>query len=133
MPADVVNGKKMNWVLEALKKYAVFSGRARRREYWWFALFYFVGTFLLTIVDVVIGRLDEKLGVGVFSGIFLFAFLLPSLSVTVRRLHDINLSGWWILIGLFPIFGVIVVLIFAVLRGNLGENKYGSDPRNIAA
>lgn len=112
----------MDWYLTVLKKYAVFSGRARRKEYWMFFLFNFIFSFILTFVDVF---LDTVL----FGAIYGLAVLIPSLTVTVRRLHDIGRTGWWALIGLIPLIGFIVLFIFVTTDGNEGSNEYGSNPK----
>lgn len=121
----------MNWYLEVLKKYATFSGRARRKEYWFFKLFDVLVFFLLSMVDVVIGTNDYGLGFGLLSIIYGLGTLIPSLAVGVRRLHDIGKSGWWLLICLIPIIGVIVVIVFSCLDSQVGENKYGPNPKEI--
>jgi uncharacterized membrane protein YhaH (DUF805 family) len=117
----------MNWYLQALKKYAEFSGRARRMEYWMFVLFYIIIAVVLTIVEMVIGL------PGILSGIFGLAMLIPGIAVTVRRLHDTGRSGWWILIGLIPVIGTIVLLVFMCLEGHPGGNDHGSNPKEAPA
>jgi uncharacterized membrane protein YhaH (DUF805 family) len=119
----------MNWFLKALKKYAVFEGRARRKEYWFFILFYMIIVFVLALIDGVTGNINEETGLGPFSGIFILAMIIPSISVTIRRLHDTDRSGWWWLIPLIPLIGAIVIFVFMVLDGTSGQNQYGSDPK----
>lgn len=121
----------MNWYLEVLKKYAVFTGRARRKEYWYFFLFNFIASFLLSIIDGVIGNFDSGTGVGLMSGLYSLAVLVPGIAVSVRRLHDISRSGWWLLIGLIPIIGAIVLLIFMVQDSKPGENQFGPNPKDV--
>ncbi|EHR0248254.1 TPA: DUF805 domain-containing protein [Vibrio parahaemolyticus] len=112
----------MDWYLAVLKKYAVFSGRARRKEYWMFFLFNLIFSFILGFVDGFLGT--------VFIGtIYGLAVLIPGIAVTVRRLHDIGRTGWWVLIGLIPLIGLIVLIIFAATDGNEGINEYGSNPK----
>ena len=94
-------------VRSVLSKYVVFAGRARRSEFWWFALF-------AGIVYIVAGILDAVIGSQVIGYLVALALLLPSLAVTVRRLHDTGRSGWWILIGIIPLIGAIVLLVFEV-------------------
>ena len=90
----------MKWFLEALtKKCATFAGRARRSEYWYFVLFYCVAVVALAIVDVVVGTYSEEAEIGLFSGLFMLATIVPSLAVMVRRLHDTDRSGWWVSAG----------------------------------
>lgn len=123
----------MNWFLQALRKYATFSGRARRSEYWYFFLMYLLIFVLLAIVDGITGSFSAKSGVGLLSGVFALAMLLPSLAVGVRRLHDIGRSGWWLLIAFVPLIGGIVLLLFAVKVGTPGDNEYGATPALEAA
>jgi len=117
----------MSWYIEVLKKYAVFSGRARRMEYWMFALFNFLVSFGLALIDGFAG-LANKDGIGPLSAIYSLAVLLPSLALGVRRLHDIGRSGWWLLIVLVPVIGVIVLFVFSVLPSEPGSNEYGDNP-----
>ncbi len=123
----------MNWYLIALKKYAVFSGRSRRKEYWYFYLFYILFIFVLTFIDVMIGTYDEVAEIGLFAGIFVLFMLIPLLAASVRRLHDTDRSGWWLLINLIPLIGVIVFTVFTLQDSKPGENQYGSSPKNVAA
>ncbi len=85
----------MNWYLEVLKKYAVFSGRATRAEYWYFTLFNFLAFFVLAIADSFISGFNPEAGIGLLGGIYSLAVLIPNIAVSVRRLHDTNRSGWW--------------------------------------
>ena len=119
----------MKYYLKALKNYANFSGRARRKEYWLFTLFHLILLILLIIVD---GGLTPEGGLGLWSAIYTFAVLVPTLAVTVRRLHDTGRSGWWILLNLVPL-GAIVVLIFVVQDSNPGANKFGENPKGSVA
>ncbi|MEM7545654.1 MAG: DUF805 domain-containing protein [Pseudomonadota bacterium] len=112
----------MEAVQTCLNKYATISGRARRAEYWWWTLFAILGSFVLTVVEMGIGL------VGILSGIFSLAILIPSICVTVRRLHDLDRTGWWCLILLVPLIGAIVILVFAITRGTEGDNRFGPDP-----
>ena len=119
----------MNQYLEVLKKYAVFNGRARRKEYWFFALFNFIFTLVLSVIDGMFGTFDSESGLGVLGGIYILAVFLPAIGVTIRRLHDTDRSGWWILISLIPIIGAIWLLVLLVLDGTAGQNQYGPDPK----
>ena len=118
----------MSWYLAVLKKYAVFSGRARRKEYWFFILFNLIITIVLTMIDGAMGGLGEG-GIGILSGIYSLAVFLPSLAVTIRRLHDTDRTGWWFLIAFIPLIGAIVLLVFMVLDGTPAANQYGPDPK----
>lgn len=120
----------MDWFLGALKKYAVFEGRARRREYWFFALFVVLISVVLTIIDSMIGTMTSQ-GAGILSGLFCLAVLIPSLAVGARRLHDTGRSGWWLLIGLIPFIGAIVLIVFFVLDSQPGTNAYGPNPKGV--
>lgn len=112
----------MNWYLEVLKKYAVFDGRARRKEYWMFFLFNVLISIVLTIVEM-------SLGIFGVSLIYSLAVLIPGIAVSVRRLHDINKSGLWLLIAFIPFIGAIVLLVFFVIDGTQGNNDYGPSPK----
>jgi uncharacterized membrane protein YhaH (DUF805 family) len=116
----------MSWFFVALRKYAVFSGRARRKEYWFFTLFYFLVLLLLGVVSELAGPGAEDALI-FLAGAFFLALFLPALAVTVRRLHDVGRSGWWILLGLVPL-GDIVLLIFTLLPSQPGQNRYGGNP-----
>ncbi len=118
----------MNWYLKALKQYATFSGRAQRAEYWYLVLFFAIGVFVLTIIDAIIGTFNEEAGVGLLSGLFILSHFIPSLAVSIRRLHDINKTGWWYLINIIPLIGPIVFFIFAILDSK-EDNKYGVNPK----
>lgn len=92
-PTQDDRGQRMSWFIEALRKYAVFSGRSRRKEYWYFALFVVLISIVLTIIDGLIGAYARSTGAGLLSGIFSLAILIPSIAVSVRRLHDIDRTG----------------------------------------
>ena len=123
----------MSWYLEALKKYAVFSGRSRRMEYWYFVLFNIIVSIVLGVIDGLLGTSGSSAGAGLLSGIYSLAVLIPTLAVTVRRLHDTDRTGWWILIALVPLIGVIVLLVFAALDSTPGSNQYGPNPKEASA
>ena len=123
----------MNWYLEVLKKYGVFNGRARRKEYWYFVLFNIIISIVLAVIDGVAGTFSAEAGMGLLGGIYILVVLIPSIAVSVRRLHDTNRSGWWLLIGLIPLIGGIVLLIFMVQDSKPDENQYGPNPKNTTA
>ncbi len=108
-------------------KYITFSGRARRAEYWWFLLFGSVGMLGLGFLDGMIfqGDLTE---VSPLANLFNLAILLPLLSVSIRRLHDLERSGWWWWLGLIPLVGPIILIVWFATSGTKGPNKYGPDP-----
>ena len=125
----------MSWYVVALKKYAVFEGRARRKEYWFFVLFYLIFMVVAIVVDAVLGTeyyIDEFDTIGLFTTLFSLAMIVPSLAVFARRLHDVGRSGWWILISLIPLIGGIILLVFAVLDSQEGENRFGPNPKEVA-
>jgi uncharacterized membrane protein YhaH (DUF805 family) len=115
----------MNWYLIALKKYAEFDGRARRKEYWMFALFNLLITLAIAVIEAIIGTS------GFLGLIYALAVLLPAIAVSVRRLHDTDRSGWWLLIALVPIVGAIVLLVFMVQDSKPGTNLYGIYPKTV--
>ena len=119
----------MNWYIQVLKKYAVFSGRASRKEYWMFVLFNIIFAIVAMILDNILGTAMEGVGYGLIYTLYMLAVLIPSIAVTVRRLHDTARSGWWILIALIPFIGWIWLLVLMILEGNAGENKYGPSPK----
>ena len=118
----------MEWATLPFKKYADFTGRARRKEYWMFALLVVVASIVIGMVEGILGLSGTVAMYGPLSLLFMLAILIPSIAVGVRRLHDTNRSGWWMLIGLIPIVGSIVLLVFFVLEGTRGLNEYGPDP-----
>lgn len=115
----------MNLYLEALKKYATFNGRAKRAEYWMFMLISFAVGLFLSIMDSIIGTYGSEFGVGILTSVYILATLIPTISLSIRRLHDINKKGWWILISLIPIFGSFILLFFMVKASVKKNNIYG--------
>jgi uncharacterized membrane protein YhaH (DUF805 family) len=129
----------MNWYIEVLKKYAVFKGRARRKEYWYFTLVHLIITFLLTMLD---GHLSGEQKIGWFSIIYAFAIILPCFAVTARRLHDTGRNGWWILLSFLGVLevispllgnilgtvGIIVLFILLLQPSEPGTNRFGPNP-----
>ncbi len=103
-------------------KYAVFNGRSSRSEYWWWTLFAIIGYVVFAVVDSIIGTYP------LLYLLWALATFLPGLAVTVRRLHDIDKSGWWILFGFVPLIGAIMLIIWYVGRGTDGSNRFGEDP-----
>lgn len=117
----------MNWYISVLKKYVVFTGRAQRAEYWYFILFNLIITVVLSGIDAALGES------GILSGIYGLAVLLPGLGVSVRRLHDTSRTGWWLLIGLIPLVGFIVLIIFMAQDSTPGANAHGPNPKGVGA
>jgi len=112
-------------VTVCVSKYATFSGRARRSEYWWFALAYLVAL-------IVVVLLDNAMGSDLPGTLVVLALILPTLAVTVRRLHDTNRSGWWYFMSFVP-FGGLVVLVFVCQDSNPGHNTFGPCPKVASA
>lgn len=148
----------IDWAKRPIQKYADFSGRAPRAEYWWWTLAIIVVAIVISIIESILG-LNQMVGpYGPLSLIFMLALLVPGLAVTARRLHDTNRSGWWMLVAVIPyailgfmagsatasgdmsamataglfgivaLVGAIVLLVFMVLPGNKGDNRFGPDP-----
>jgi len=149
----------IDWAKRPLQKYADFSGRAPRAEYWWYTLGVIIAYVVLMVVEGIVGLDGMIFGVyGPLSLLMMLALLVPGLAVTARRLHDTNRSGWWMLIAVVPYFivgvlaggaaasgsmgalagaglvsllalvGAVVLLVFLVLPGTRGDNRYGPDP-----
>ncbi|MEH7336169.1 DUF805 domain-containing protein [Neobacillus drentensis] len=112
----------MEWFLKVVKNYAGFEGRARRKEYWMFMLFYFIFDIILAVIENVLGLNN------VLTGLYGLALLLPTLAVTARRLHDTGRSGWMQLIGLIPLVGWIIMLVF-LCQDSQGDNRFGENPK----
>ena len=123
----------MNWYLHVLKNYATFSGRARRKEYWMFFLISALISIVLTLLDILLGTYSMEYEAGLFSGLYSLLILIPSIAVVVRRLHDTDRSGWWILISLIPLIGVIVLFVFICLDSQPGTNRFGANPKEAAS
>jgi len=122
----------MNWYMEVLKKYAVFNGRARRKEFWMFVLINLIISIVLSVIDGVIGTTTAT-GMGILSLIYALGVLLPAIGVSIRRLHDSGKSGWLLLLAFIPLIGAIVLIVLYVLDSTPGDNKYGPNPKNAAA
>ncbi|ESU29037.1 aminopeptidase [Flavobacterium limnosediminis JC2902] len=119
----------MKYYLEVLKKYAEFSGRARRKEYWMFLLFNMIFAVVAMILDNLFGIAFGNIGYGPLYIIYAIAMFIPGLAVGIRRLHDIGKSGWMTLIVFIPLIGPIWLLVLLVSEGDRGANKYGKDPK----
>lgn len=119
----------MNWYLKVLKDYAVFSGRARRKEYWMFVLFNLIILFVLVFLDRALGMAHAESGYGPLSGLYSLAVLIPAIAVGIRRLHDTGRSGWWLLIALIPLIGPIWLLVLFVMDSEAGANQFGPNPK----
>ena len=113
----------MDYFLGAYKKYADFTGRARRKEFWMFVLFYF-------IVSIVLGIVDSIIGFQLLGLLFSLGSLIPSLAIGARRLHDTGRSGWWQLLYLIPLIGLIIMIVFLV-QDSHPDNEYGPNPKAV--
>ena len=124
----------MNWFLDVMKnKYATFTGRARRKEFWMYFLVVAIIEIALSIILSILGLIG---GVFVIIGSFItvlfgLVIIIPTLALWMRRLHDTGKSGWWLLINIIPVVGSIVLLIFALLDSQPGDNKYGPNPKGM--
>jgi uncharacterized membrane protein YhaH (DUF805 family) len=123
----------MDWYLMVVKRFADFSGRSQRAEYWYFVLFNFIISFVLGFVDGLAGTIISETGLGILGILYGLFILIPSISVGVRRLHDTGRSGWWLLIGLIPIIGAIVLIIFFIQDSQSETNTYGPNPKMSVA
>ncbi len=123
----------MSWYIAVLKKYGIFGGRARRKEYWMFVLFNIIFAIVAMILDNVLGLANERTGYGIIYTLYALAVLLPGLAVTVRRLHDIGKSGWWIFITLIPFIGAIWLLVLLATDSQPSDNQYGPNPKTVPA
>ena len=113
----------MEYFLGAYKKYADFTGRARRKEFWMFVLFSF-------IVAIVLGIIDSIIGFQLLGMLFSLGSLIPSLAIGARRLHDTGRSGWWQLLYLIPLIGLIIMIVFLV-QDSHPDNEYGPNPKAV--
>jgi uncharacterized membrane protein YhaH (DUF805 family) len=130
----------MKWFIKVLRQYADFSGRARRKECWYFALFNTLAAIAAVMIDVIAGwdlaSSRSAMGVPNYGPGFLFyvvAMLLPGLAVAVRRLHDVGKSGWWMFVCLIPVVGAIWLLILFCTEGQSEQNRYGANPKSVQA
>jgi len=113
----------MEWYIGVLSQYTVYTGRARRKEYWMFVLISAIVTVILNVFDALFSSF------GLASLLYGLAVFLPATCVSIRRLHDTGRSGWWLLLCLIPVLGFLVLVFFLVLEGDSDENEYGLDPK----
>ena len=119
----------IHYYLEVLRKYATFSGRARRAEYWYFVL----ANLIIYAVFAAIGVATGKYAAAVtIYYVYMLAVLIPSLAVSFRRLHDTDRSAWWLLIDFVPIVGIIILIIFFAEDSTPGDNRFGPNPKGVA-
>lgn len=117
----------MDWYIKVMQNFLVFTGRARRKEYWMFGLI----NFLITIG---LGMAESMVGLpGTLSSFYALVVLVPSIAVSVRRLHDTGRSGWWMLLNFLPVLGTIVLIVFFIFDSEEGTNEYGPYPKGAEA
>ncbi|CEJ71770.1 Inner membrane protein YhaI [Chryseobacterium oranimense G311] len=120
----------MKWYLKVLKQYADFTGRARRTEYWMFVLFNMIFAIAAAVLDNLLGlKFTPEIPYGFIYLIYGLATFIPGLAVMVRRLHDVDKSGWWFLISFIPIIGTIWIIVLLATDGTPGTNQYGVNPK----
>lgn len=130
--AGALEGGSVNWYVKVLKQYSDFTGRARRQEYWMFALVHAGVSFALGLVMAVLGSIVGNAGFiigGALMGIYVLAMIVPAIAVAVRRMHDIDKSGVYLLVNLIPAVGGIIFIVLAAQEGTRGPNQYGPDPK----
>jgi len=121
----------MEWYIKAIKEFSNFSGRARRTEYWSFVLVSTIISIIMTVIDFALLTKGLKYGIGYFSAGYSLLILIPTISLFIRRLHDIDKSGYSSFISLIPIVGGIWILLLTITPGTVGDNNYGSDPKSL--
>lgn len=115
-----------------LKRYADFQGRSRRKEYWMFILFQILLLVPLMLIAIALDSGGSEGGIVLVGliGLFVLGFLVPTLAVQVRRFHDQDKSGWFVLLGVIPYIGGFIMLVFMCLEGTRGTNRFGPDPKD---
>lgn len=124
------NMSPVDWAKRPIEKYADFTGRAPRAEYWWFVLFVTIGEIVAMIFDSILGTGGPY---GLIFCLCVLALIVPQIAVGARRLHDTDRSGWWLLISFVPLIGTIVLLVFFATEGTAGQNNYGPNPYGSGA
>ena len=112
-------------ITSGFRNYVNFSGRAVRSEFWYWVLFAILASIVAGLIDLALFGVEGSSPINSLVGLALF---LPGLAVSVRRLHDLDRSGWWILLGLIPLVGVIILIVWYCKRGTIGANRFGADP-----
>lgn len=118
----------MNAYLTAMRRYVDFGGRSSRSEYWLFVLIYLIIYIIAMVIDVWVLGVDPSSGFGILAGIVTLVHIIPSIAVGVRRLHDTDRSGWWILIVFIPLIGWIWLIVLYCIAGTPGPNRFGPQP-----
>lgn len=122
----------MHYYTDAMRNYVVFAGRASRSQYWFFNLALFIMLVVGMVIDQMVGDTTRDEPAGIFTAIVYLAHMLPAIAVTVRRLHDTDRSGWWILAGLVPLIGQIALLVFMCKPSTPGVNRFGGNSADNA-
>ena len=117
-------------LLVPYKKYAVLNGRASRKEYWLFILYFSIVVLIFRSIDGFLGTFNEDIGLGYLTGILYLGSIIPGYANGIRRLHDINKSGWWILLSLIPIANIWLLVLFCK-KGDLEDNRFGKSPYSV--
>lgn len=121
----------MEWMILPLKRYADFKGRSRRKEYWMFLLGVVIAAIFVALIETALGIGGSIGGTnGPLSLLLILGIIIPSLAVQIRRFHDQDKSGWFVLIGFIPLLGSLIVFVFMCLEGTRGPNRFGPDPKN---
>jgi uncharacterized membrane protein YhaH (DUF805 family) len=124
----------LDWMLMPLRRYADFSGRSRRKEYWMFVLGVLIAMIVLSIIEGIVGMSGMVGGVyGPLTTLLGLGVIVPSIACQVRRFHDQDKSGWFVLLALIPFLGGLIVLVFMCLEGTKGPNRFGEDPKGNTA
>lgn len=124
----------MKWYLKVLNQYFDFSGRSRRTEYWMYLLFNFIFALIAAILDNMLNMtFAPEIPYGFIYLFYVLAVFIPGLAVSVRRLHDLDKSGWWLLLSLIPIIGAVWLIILHATEGTPGNNRYGANPKIVVA
>ena len=121
----------MDWMLMPFRRFADFSGRSRRKEYWMFTLLNLIVGFVLGLIGGILGGGSEggSMMGNAIIGLYMLIVIVPSIAVTVRRFHDQDKSGWFVLLAFIPLVGSLIVLVFMCLEGTRGSNRFGDDPK----
>lgn len=121
----------MNWYLKVLKQYLDFSGRARRKEYWFFTLFHIIFYGVCILLDKILGTSAGEGGIGFLYLTYFLLTLIPSFALSIRRMHDIGKSGWMVLVSIIPIAGPIWFLVLTCMESEMKTNQWGDNPKGI--
>ena len=119
----------MSYFLMAYLRYVEFKGRSSRSEYWYFNLFFFIGIIAFGFLDIFLGLYQTEQKMGLLGALFILLSIIPSIALSIRRLHDIGQSGWLFLLLFIPIIGIIALIYFGITDSEVGNNQYGANPK----